>query len=239
MEYIIIDGGSTDGSLDIINRYRPSLAHFISEPDNGPADALNKGFKMASGEIVAWLNADDCYFPGALNRVSEEMDENPELAFCFGRCPIVNEESEEIRNRITRFKELFFPISSRFTYRCINYISQPALFFRRKALRAVGSLDLTMMAAWDYKFVLELWRHGTGKYLGGLPLATFRWHENSISGSNFSVQFREEYEAARDDAGYLHPTVIVHYVVRWLIVGVYSVMALIRKRGYKSRAGLQ
>ena len=237
MEYIIIDGGSTDGSLEIINRYRPSLSHFISEPDNGPADALNKGLGMASGEVVAWLNADDCYFPGALKRVAEFMNTFPDIAFCFGRCPIVNEKSEEIRTAITRFKESFFPISSQFMYKCINYISQPTLFFRRDALRKAGALDEAMVAAWDYKFVLGLWRYGTGKYLTGPPLAKFRWYERSISGLNFPVQFKEEYEAVKEESGVFHPAVIIHYIVRWLIVGAYSAMAQRRRKSISTLKG--
>ncbi len=231
LEYIVVDGGSTDRSLEIIDRYRPVLAHAISEPDSGPANALNKGLKVASGEVIAWLNADDCYFPDTLRRVAEAMQKNPSAAFCFGRCPIVDEKSEEIRRGITRFKELFFPLSSQFTYRCINYISQPALFFRRAALQQSGLFDETMVAAWDYKFVLGLWRYGSGVFLPGQPLAKFRWHEHSISGKNFSVQFREEYEAVTLDAGRYHPASMAHYIVRWLIVGAYSAMALQRLQG--------
>lgn len=233
LEYIVIDGGSTDKSLQIIDRYRSSLAHVISEPDCGPANALNKGFKLATGEVLAWLNADDCYFPGALQRVAEGMKENPEAAFCFGRCPIVNEKSEEIRMGITRFKELFFPVSAQFTYRCINYISQPALFFRHEALHHIGLFDETMVAAWDYKFILGLWRQGPGVLLGGPPLARFRWHEQSISGTNFSTQFKEEYVAVTADAGRYHPSAMAHFIVRWLIVGAYSAMALQRLQRFK------
>lgn len=179
---------------------------------------------------MAWLNADDCYFPDALRRVAAGMKANPGAAFCFGRCPIVNEESEEIRTRITRFKELFFPLSAKFTYRCINYISQPALFFRREAFQQAGLFDETLVAAWDYKFVLGLWRHGPGLLLDGPPLAKFRWHQQSISGTNFSVQFKEEYEAVAGDAGRYHPAAMIHFIVRWLIVGAYSAMALQRLR---------
>ncbi|NTW87910.1 MAG: glycosyltransferase [Desulfobulbaceae bacterium] len=229
LEYIIVDGGSTDRSLQIIEQYRSSFSHVISEPDSGPANALNKGFKLASGQVIAWLNADDCYFPNTLQRVAEGMRKNPNAAFCFGRCPIINEKSEEIRKGITCFKELFFPFSSHFTYRCINYISQPALFFRREAFQRTGFLDETMVAAWDYKFVLGLWQHGPGVFLKGPPLARFRWHEHSISGRNFAIQFKEEYEAIATDAGRYHPASMAHFMVRWLIVGVYSVMAMQRR----------
>lgn len=233
LEYIVVDGGSTDGSLQIIDRYRSSLAHVISEPDNGPANALNKGFSLASGEVLAWLNADDCYYPDTLKRVAEGMMNYPEAAFWFGRCPIVNEKSEEIRMGITRFKELFFPLSSRFTYRCINYISQPALFFRKEAFQQAGLFDEAMVAAWDYKFVLALWQHGPGVLLDGPPLARFRWHEQSISGINFSVQFKEEYEAVKAETGGYHPATLMHFIVRWLIVGAYSAMALQRSKRRK------
>lgn len=205
------------------------MAHVVCEPDNGPADALNKGFRLATGDVVAWLNADDCYYPGTLRRVANFLEMNANAPFCFGHCPIVNEEGEEIRQGITRFKEMFFPVSSRFTYRAINYISQPALFFRRDTLVENSPLDTRMVAAWDYKFVLGLWAVGRGMYLEGKPLARFRWHENSISGRNFGIQFKEEFDAVKQEAGALHPAVLIHFFVRWLIVGAYQVMSLARK----------
>ena len=239
LEYIIVDGGSTDGSLEIINRYRSSLAHVISEPDDGPANALNKGFRLATGDVMAWLNADDCYYPGTLGRVAEALQDDPQAGFCYGRCRIVGEDGVEIRKGITGFKELFFPVSSRFTYRCINYISQPALFFRKAAFQAAGAFDERMVAAWDYKFVLGLWNHGPGIRVGGSPLAAFRWHEASISGKNFAVQFREEYEAVMAEKGRFHPAVMVHFVVRWLIVAAYRSMSLHRKMKKASARRMQ
>jgi len=236
IEYIIVDGGSSDGSLDIIDSYKQHGIIPISGPDNGPADALNKGFRLASGDVIAWLNADDFYLPGSLARVKDCLHKNFEAPFCFGRCLIVDEKSNEIRRGITRFKELFFPISSRFTYRCINYISQPALFFRKEALRKAGPLKDTMIAAWDYDFVLRFWAQGHGEVMAGSPLACFRWHEGSISGTNFQVQFKEEYEAVKEDAGRFHPAVIIHFGTRWMIVGAYSGMKLSR-RLFSSKPG--
>lgn len=228
LEYLIIDGGSTDKSLEIIGKYKSPLVRVVSEPDDGPANAINKGLKLATGDVLAWLNSDDRYYPGTLERVKAVFERFPSAPFCFGKCSIINERSEEIRKGITRFKEFFFPLSSRFTYRCINYISQPAMFFRREPFQKAGYLDETMIAAWDYKFILNLWRYGKGEVLAGPPLAMFRWHEESISGRNFVLQFKEEYEAARDEAGICRVSTILHLFTRWMIVGAYSFFALYR-----------
>jgi len=160
LEYIVLDGGSTDDSLRIIRRYERDISRIISEPDSGPVSAINRGFGLASGEMVAWLNADDCYHEGALAKVAAVMTVNPDKAFCFGACRIIDEEDREIRKGITRFKEAFFPLSSGFTFQCLNYISQPAMFFRRSAQVAVGGLREDMVAAWDYEFMLRLWHQG-------------------------------------------------------------------------------
>ena len=108
LEYIVIDGGSTDDSLEIIRHYEQDISQIISEPDRGPVSAINKGLRLASGEIVAWLNADDRYHPGALKKVAQVMAAHPKRALCFGACRIVDEEGREIRRGITRFKEAFF-----------------------------------------------------------------------------------------------------------------------------------
>ncbi len=126
VELIVIDGGSSDQSLEILERYRAKISQLVVEKDHGPANAINKGLGLSSGEIVAWLNADDLYYPGALARVRETMARQPAAPFCFGKCPIIDSEGGEVRTPITRFKEAFYPVSSRFTYQCINYLSQPA-----------------------------------------------------------------------------------------------------------------
>ncbi|MCI5208514.1 MAG: glycosyltransferase [Candidatus Electrothrix sp. ATG2] len=230
LEYIVVDGGSTDGSQEILRQYAQEITHTVIEPDTGPANALNKGLRLATGDVLAWLNADDLYYPGTLDRVRRALDCRPDAAFCFGGCPIIDKQGEEIRSGITRFKEFFYPFSSRFTYQCINYLSQPALFFRRQAVERAGLLPEDMVAAWDYDFILRLWHYGDAVQVAGSPLSAFRWHEGSISGQNFQVQFQEEYLAARADAGPLSPQTLAHFCVRRGIVGAYLLMAGVRKK---------
>lgn len=225
LEYLVIDGGSTDDSLNVLDRYAVDIDVQVSEQDNGPADAINKGLQRAAGDIVAWLNADDWYYPGALRRVVDAFAAQPDKALGFGRCTIVDESDQEIRHGITRFKEAFFPFSSRFTIQSINYISQPAMFFRRTALEKSGPLRADLKAAWDYDLTLRLWREGGAFVIKGDPLAAFRWHAGSISGQYFRQQFKEEFDVAVADAGRISLQALLHWGVRWGIVGAYSIMA--------------
>lgn len=230
LEYIIVDGNSKDNSREIIERYSADLSRVIIEEDSGPANAINKGLKIANGDILCWLNADDRYYPGALRRVAETMANHPTKALCFGHCPIINKNGDEIRIWITRFKELFFPISSHFTIQCLNYISQPAMFFRRSAYEKAGPLREDLQCAWDYDFILRLWCHGSAVQLKNPPLAGFRWHEESLGGRYFQIQFEEELNIATQDAGRCSVQALLHLGVRWGIVGIYSVMANFRRK---------
>jgi len=225
LEYIVMDGGSTDASLAILEQFGGQIDRVVSEPDCGPASAINKGFALASGDIIAWLNADDLYHPGTLWRVLDEMLANPSRGICFGKCRIVDEHGMEIRRPITRFKEFFFPVSCRFAIQSINYISQPAMFFRRQAREAAGLLREDLKAAWDYDYTLRLWGQGGAVCIGGAPLSDFRWHVSSISGTHFAQQFAEEYQVAVEDAGRWSPQALLHAGVRWGIVGAYRLMA--------------
>jgi glycosyltransferase involved in cell wall biosynthesis len=236
VEYIVVDGGSTDGSMDIVERYRSGISTVISEKDDGPADAISKGLSRATGDVLAWLNSDDYYYPGALARVAEAMESSPGSTLCFGHCPIVDEGGREIRKGITRFKELFYPVASRFVVQSINFLSQPATFFRRSAWEEVGPLRRDFVAAWDYDFLLKVWKQGGAVKVPNPPLAVFRWHDASISGRHYVVQFREDWEAAADDAGRYTPQSLIHLGVRWGIVTAYSFMALARSLRGKGRA---
>ena len=230
LEHWIMDGGSTDNSRTIIQRFLGPETFLVAEPDDGPADAINKGLHHTTGDIIAWLNADDYYHPDTLRRVAATFAAQPQAALVFGRCGIVNESGAEIRRGITRFKEMFFPLSARFTIQCINYISQPAMFFRRTALERAGFLRTDLLAAWDYEFVLRLWRFGGGARVAGPPLADFRWHPQSISGQGYRRQFREEWAAAVADTGRFSPQALLHLGVRFGIVGSYALMAALRRK---------
>ncbi len=233
VEYIVADGGSTDDSLAIIERYRDQIDWVTSEPDGGPASAINKGVRRATGDVMAWLNADDMYYPGALLRVAKVLETNTTAALGFGRCRIINGEGQEIRRGITRFKEVFFPVSSRFAIQSLNYVSQPAMFFRRTAQERVGLLREDLEAAWDYEFLLRLWRQGGAVRVAGEPLAAFRWHESSISATQFHRQFKEEYEVAAADTGRFAPQALLHYGVRAGIIGIYAWMAWRRRHAQR------
>lgn len=224
IEHIVIDGASTDGSLEIIRRHEGEIDRFVSEPDKGPADAINKGLRLATGDFIGWLNADDLYAPDAVSRLLETAARKPGRALYFGRCTIIDEEGREIRKGITRFKNAFFPFSCRPLIQSINYISQPGSFFSREALEKAGPLRTDLKAAFDYDLTLRLWRHGGGAVIGGAPTASFRWYPGSISGQTFRRQFKEEFDVARRDAGCIAPQTLAHWFVRQAIVAIYSLM---------------
>ena len=225
IEHIVVDGASTDRSLEIVQRHRTGIAHVISEPDRGPASAINKGLRMATGDVIGWLNADDRYRPHALRRVAEALNRHPRKTLCFGHCPIIDETGNEIRRGITRFKELFFPFSCRFAIQSINYVSQPAMFFRRQSYTVAGPLREDLRCAWDYEFILRLWKQGGATQVPNPALAEFRWHPGSLSGREFVRQFEEELDAAMTDAGRYSPQALIHRGVRWGIVTIYTRMA--------------
>ena len=225
LEYLFLDGGSTDDSLQIAEARRGRLAALVSEKDAGPADALNKGFRLATGDLIGWLNADDVYRPGALAKAIAAAKAHPEAAFFFGKCRIVDENGGEIRGFPTLVKNACFPFSSRFLIQCINYVSQPSSWFRRSALLAAGGgLRTDFKAAWDYDLTLRLWKQGGGVRIAGGPLADFQWHPGSISGTHYERQFAEEWRAAAEDAGKYSVQAALHWCVRHGIVACYRIM---------------
>ncbi len=225
IEHIVVDGASTDGTLEVIRRHARGIDVLISEPDRGPADAINKGLRAATGDYAGWLNADDLYEPGAVARLCAAVRRRPGRAIYFGRCRIVDAAGREIRRPITSFKNSFFPFSCRPLIQSINYLSQPSSFFSMEAARSAGELRTDLRAAFDYDWTLRLWRLGGAYAIPGPPLASFRWHPGSISGSEFRRQFREEFEIAARDAGRFAPQTLAHALVRFGIVSIYSLMA--------------
>jgi glycosyltransferase involved in cell wall biosynthesis len=146
IEYILIDGASTDGSAEIISKYGDRFTYWVSEKDSGQAEAINKGFSRAKGEFVAWLNSDDYYLPNTISAVVKCFEENPNVVMAYGDMLAVNEQGQTIN--LLKYKQL--SLEDLF---CFQIIGQPSVFFRRAALEKAGLLDTT------YHFLLDhhLW----------------------------------------------------------------------------------
>lgn len=143
LEYIVMDGGSTDGSADILRRYSDRLAYWVSERDAGQTDALIRGFERATGEIMGWLCSDDLLLPGALESVGEFFSRNPDVDVVYGDAVWIDEAGHLIRTK----KEMGF---NRFVFLFDhNYIPQPSLFWRRRVYDRVGGLDRRFDLAMD------------------------------------------------------------------------------------------
>ena len=147
LEYIVIDGGSTDGSAEVIRRHQHGLAYWVSEPDRGQTDALVKGFARATGEIHGWLCSDDLLLPGALDTVADFFLEHPDAMAVYGDALWIDAESRFLRPK----KEMGF---NRFVFlHDHNYIPQPSMFWRRELYDAVGGLNPVFDLAMD----ADLW----------------------------------------------------------------------------------
>jgi glycosyltransferase involved in cell wall biosynthesis len=150
LEYGIVDGGSTDGSIDVVRRYANKLAFWMSEPDHGQADALNKGFRRATGELVCWLNADDFFYPGALEAAAEAYIADPDASFYFGNGFRVDRSGSKVAEFFPGGRVHFVREALLFG---LNYILQPSTFIRRAALERIGFLDATL----HYGFDTDVW----------------------------------------------------------------------------------
>ncbi|MFC1942656.1 glycosyltransferase family 2 protein [Chloroflexota bacterium] len=147
IEQIIIDGGSTDGTLDLILEYQkkyPAIITYISEPDSGVGDALNKGLRMVNGQIIGWLNADDRYEPDTFQTVLSFFKENPDSFFVFGNCDLIDNNGEVIGRQKTKDFNLKEIINE------ANYIPCPSAFYRREVIETVGDFEPLIGSDRDY-----------------------------------------------------------------------------------------
>jgi glycosyltransferase involved in cell wall biosynthesis len=187
-EHIVVDNCSTDGTSKVLARY-PHLK-VICEEDQGQSDALNKGFKAATGDIIGWLNADDKYLPGCFDRVLEAFAKHSEYDLVYGDYRFVDARGELIRVR----KEIGFdPFMLKYLH--VLYIPTTTTFFRRKVFDEGNFLDINYHYAMDYEFFVRL--SGRGYRFGHIPrvMADFRWHQDSKSSAH-TVRQKEEMEKA-------------------------------------------
>jgi glycosyltransferase involved in cell wall biosynthesis len=171
LDYAIVDGGSSDGSVEIIKKFAGALSWWVSEKDSGQAEAINKGLRRARGEIVAWLNSDDLYLPGAIHKAVQALQANPELGFVFGDAITIDPYGQPINELV--FGDWGFQELLRFRIIC-----QPAVFMRREVLEKTGGLDQTLHYMLDHHLWLRMARLAPIRHIPGF-LAAARQHPSA------------------------------------------------------------
>ncbi len=176
LEYIIMDGGSTDNSVEIIKKYESQLAHWESRPDGGQSNAINKGFNMASGDILAWLNSDDYYTPGTLNQVAG-LFEPDDLKIVFGECALYHEKSGK-----TKASTVFeYAQSHKIEYS--DYIIQPSSFWTKKTWETVGNLDGKLTYTFDWDWYIRAKKAGVHFHPVDKTFSVYRYHDQHKTGT--------------------------------------------------------
>ena len=207
LEYIIVDGGSTDGSVDIIKKYAGQLAWWVSEKDKGQTDAINKGFARANGEVLAWINSDDTYNARAVSSAVKYLTEHPQGALVYADCNFINAAGQVIG----KFN------SAQTNYRRLRqgyvHIPQQTVFFRAEYWRDVGPLDPSFYFAMDYDLWTRIAAKAVLKYLPGQTWANFRIHDLGKTTAHddrcWPEMIRIHY---RDGGGFFAPIVAKYYL---------------------------
>lgn len=209
IEQIVVDGGSTDGTIEILKRYEGKYnLRWISEKDRGQTDAINKGMRMAKGDIIAWLSADDLYYPDTVQKVVDYFESNPECKALFGRCAVIYSdgtfshdyiESGPMRN--LSMEERKHPTFETLLKKNSGVIPEPATFWKRDVVDKIGYFDESFHYTMDYEYWLRISKHFQFGFIDE-RLAAFRIHEASKSGSLIAHRFwREAIRAARMHGG--------------------------------------
>ena len=194
LDYCVIDGGSRDGTLEILQKFNDQLC-WSSASDNGQIDAINKGLQRAIGDVIGWINSDDLLLAGALQRIASEF-EDPTCMWLHGDCRIVDRTGREIRRTVSAFKRYHAKRYSMSRLLQRNFISQMTVFWRRELLEQVGYLSSDFPLTFDYEFWLRLAKFHSPRYVRE-QLAAFRWYDESKSGANYRQQFDENLRVAQ------------------------------------------
>lgn len=194
LEYFVMDGGSNDGTVDILKKYGKHI-QWISQKDRGQSDAINRGFRRASGEILAYINSDDRYEPGALLAVGEYLREHPQAFWVTGKCRNIDPQGHEVRKLVREYKNFWLSLRSYKILLVIDYISQPATFWRRLVIDQIGFFDESLHFTMDYDYSLRVGRLFK-LWVVDSYLASFRIQPGSKS-RRFRDHFNADLETAR------------------------------------------
>ena len=170
MEYLVVDGSSSDGTLDIFRKYESKI-RWLSEKDEGQADAINKGIRMTKGDIIAWINSDDILLPGAISKVVNCFFNHPEAALIYGKSYFIDTGGKTIGKYPTETLNLK-------RLAMFNFICQPSAFFRRQIFNDVGGLNTSLQYTMDYDLWIRIVHKSPVKYLPEF-LSGYRLHPSS------------------------------------------------------------
>lgn len=216
IEYIIVDGGSTDGSLKIIKKYADHLAWWVSEKDNGQTDAINKGFEHANGQILAWLNSDDTYTPGAVSAAVGFLMKNTEIGMVYGDANFIDEKGDLIGK---------FP-AAQTDYRRLRrgyvHIPQQTAFFRAWLWHESGPLDTSFYFAMDYDLWIRIAQRTAIRYLPGQVWANFRLHTSGKTNAADDRCWPEMLRVHYRDGGSFFSILVIKYYLRKLIAPLWN-----------------
>lgn len=189
LEYWVIDGGSTDNTVQILKSYGKRIK-WVSEKDKGQTHAINKGMKLAQGDIVSYLNSDDVFKSNILHLVGTSFSQEKCMWITGDYC-IINHEGYEIQSFVKEYKTFFRNFNSSTILSILNYINQPSTFWKRSLFSEIGYFDEDLRYCMDYDFWLRL----SQKYkplILSQELSSFRIHAKSKGGSQYLQQFKEE-----------------------------------------------
>ncbi len=219
LEYLIIDGGSTDGTLDILKRYEGRL-QWYSEKDRGQADAINKGLRRATGEILSYLNSDDFYEPGALSKVAAYFEKNPEVDLVYGEGYLIKEDGTGKR----RFPATESPFDLWRLIHIWDYILQQSTFFKRRLMDRIGYFNESLHYGLDWDYWIRAGKNGTVGYIPEY-LGTLREYDEAKSFSGGFRRIKELYGVAYAHTGERWPPPCIRiYALDWIEAALYRKM---------------
>jgi glycosyltransferase involved in cell wall biosynthesis len=207
IEYIVIDGGSKDNSMEIIQKYSGHLARWVSEKDKGHADGLNKGFGFASGEILAWINSDDTYAPGAVSEAVAFLKEHPKAGMVYADANIIDHDSQVIGK---------FPAKQTSYQQMLQgsvHIPQATTFWRADLWRQIGPLDLSLFYAFDYDLWVRLAKVSEICYVPHL-WANFRIHDAAKTIKNDDICYADMQRVFERETGKKFSRLRVRWMIR-------------------------
>ncbi len=227
LEYIIMDGGSTDESVEIIKKYEQHITYWQSKPDNGQAGAINEGFKHATGDILCWLNSDDMYMPGIFDRIAAIFANTSKPAIVFGNCLHFNEHSSKTRGSDVVGDD------ARHILSLYDYIIQPSSFWNRAAWLATGALEESMHFAFDWDWFIRAQNTGVQFVPVQDYLSIYRIHESHKTGTGGD---KRNEELKKIVSRYNEEQKLIRAFNRWLrIYAKYKFVSKIIESGYRFR----